>query len=67
MSVTSYQELKHLPGDKGLPFFGHFFSFVRNASKFWTEKREKYGDVFKYRTPMGSAVVLCGPAANKHF
>lgn len=65
MSLTSFKDLKHIPGDNGTPYFGHFFPFVRNASKFWTEKREKYGDVFKYRTPLGSSVVLCGPAANK--
>ncbi len=65
MSINSYKVLGHIPGDNGIPFFGHFFPFVRNASKFWTERREKYGDVFKYRTPLGTSVVLCGPAANK--
>ena len=65
MSTNSYKVLDHIPGDNGIPFFGHFFPFIRNASKFWTERREKYGDVFKYRTPLGSSVVLCGPAANK--
>lgn len=65
MSIISPKALAHIPGDKGLPFFGHFFPFVRNASKFWTDRRDKYGDVFKYNTPLGTSVVLCGPAANK--
>lgn len=65
MSVASLKALEHIPGDNGLPFFGHFFPFVRNASKFWTDRRNKYGDVFKYTTPLGASVALCGPAANK--
>jgi len=67
MSLTGYKDLQHIPGDRGLPYFGHFFPFVSNASRFWTKRRDKYGDVFKYRTPLGNSVVLCGPTANKYL
>lgn len=65
MSITTFNELKHLPGKRGLPFFGDFFPFISNATKYYQTSQEKYGDVFKTHTLFGASVVLCGPAANK--
>lgn len=65
MSVITKKDLQHVPGDWGLPFFGHFFDFVSNATKFYAKQKEKYGDIFKIHTPLGRAVVLSGPTANK--
>ncbi len=65
MSAITKKDLRHIPGDLGLPFFGHFFDFVSNATKFYETQKKKYGDVFKMSTPLGLTVVLCGPAANK--
>ncbi len=65
MNITTFDELKHIPGEKGLPFFGHFFQFVSNASKYYKTNQEKYGDVFKSHTLFGASVILCGPTANK--
>jgi len=65
MSLSTYNELKHIPGEKGLPIFGDFFKFINNATKYYTEQRDKYGDVFISNNILGTSVVLCGPAANK--
>ena len=65
MPLKTHKDLKHIPGSIGLPYFGDFFPYVANASKFFNEKRKEYGDVFKLRTPFGTSVVLCGPTANK--
>ncbi|MEM1119364.1 MAG: cytochrome P450, partial [Bacteroidota bacterium] len=65
MSSVTKKDLRHVPGDWGLPFFGHFFQFVSNATKFYETQKKKYGDIFKIKTPLGMAVVLSGPAANK--
>ena len=65
MSLSTLKDLQHIPGSRGLPYFGHFFPFIKNASKFWKDQQDKYGDIFKYTTPMGTAVVLLGPTANK--
>ncbi len=65
MPTITKKDLKHVPGDWGLPFFGHFFEFVSNATKFYEGKKQKHGDVFKMHTPLGTGVVLCGPTANK--
>lgn len=65
MSITTFDDLKHIPGEKGLPFFGHFFQFITNATKYFKTNQEKYGDVFKTPTLFGTNVVLCGPTANK--
>ena len=64
-TIITQKDLQHIPGDWGLPFFGHFFEFVSNATKFYETKKKKYGDVFKIKTPLGAGVVLCGPTANK--
>jgi len=65
MSLSTYKELQHLPGDKGLPIFGDFFRFLKDATKYYTEQREKYGDIFISNNLLGASVVLCGPAATK--
>ena len=64
-STITKKHLQHIPGDWGLPFFGHFFEFVADATAFYEKRRKKYGDVFKMNTPVGTGVVLCGPTANK--
>ncbi len=65
MPTITKKDLEHVPGDWGLPLFGHFFDFVSNATKFYANQKEKYGDIFKIKTPLGMAVVLSGPTANK--
>jgi len=65
MATITKKDLQHVPGDWGLPVFGHFFEFVANATKFYAKQKEKYGDIFKIKTPLGMAVVLSGPTANK--
>ena len=65
MATITKKDLQHIPGDWGLPFFGHFFEFVANATKFYERNKKKYGDIFKISTPLGMAVVVSGPAANK--
>ncbi len=66
MAFKTFEELDHLPGDKGYPIIGDFIPFVNNASKYYGSKKAKYGDVFRsYSFPFGTSVVLCGPTANK--
>ncbi|MEM6318825.1 MAG: cytochrome P450 [Bacteroidota bacterium] len=65
MPAITKRDLEHIPGDWGLPVFGHFFDFVKDATNFYEKQRRKFGDVFKISTPLGISVVLCGPTANK--
>ncbi len=65
MQNITFKNLKHIPGEKGLPVFGDFFKFISNASGYYKEKQAKHGDVFKMETLFGASVVLCGPTANK--
>ena len=66
MGFTTFKDLKHIPGDRGLPIFGNFFQFVQNTTPYFESQRAKHGDVFKsYSMFFGANVVLCGPAANK--
>ncbi len=65
MSLSTFKQLQHIPGDKGLPFIGTFIPFVRDATAYYTSQRKKHGDVFVSNSIFGASVVLCGPAANK--
>lgn len=70
-SIREYQkrqkkpDLKHIPGDNGLPFFGHFFPFVRDVHDWMNQQYRNHGPVFKFNSPIINAVVLIGPEANK--
>lgn len=70
-SILKYQklapkpDLRHIPGESGLPFFGHFFPFISDLHKWYDEQFKKYGPVFKFQSPIIDAVVLIGPEANK--
>ena len=65
MGVNRLSALKHLPGDEGLPFFGHLFEFMADATGFYNRRRAKYGDIYKVHTLFGSSIVLAGPTANR--
>ena len=65
MAVATLKDLQHIPGDPGIPWLGDFIPFLRDATKYYEERRRQYGDVFKVRTPIATSVVLCGPTANK--
>lgn len=65
MKTIPKKQLNHIPGDWGLPFFGHFFEFVKDAAKAFEKHQKKYGNVFRTCTPFGHSVNLVGPTANK--
>ncbi|MGK0365149.1 MAG: cytochrome P450 [Saprospiraceae bacterium] len=65
MSKIKKKDLKHIPGDLGLPIVGNFFTFIKNATHFYESRKAKYGDVFKFYTPFGLRVVFSGQEANK--
>ena len=58
-------KLKNLPGDTGIPFFGHVLKFIRDPFKLFAERREKYGDIFKIRVLGLDNLVIMGQPANK--
>ncbi len=62
---TKQANLQHLPGDSGMPFFGHSYWFLRNAHDWLNKQHEKYGPVFRLHTPVVDSVMLLGPEANK--
>jgi cytochrome P450 len=65
MASITKKDLEHIPGNWGLPFFGHFFEFLADPTGFYEKYKRKYGDVFRLNTPIATGVVLCGPSANK--
>lgn len=65
MAFSKAKDLKHIPGRKRNYPFHDFKSFIGNASKFFTEFKSIYGDVFKVRIGMDSQIVLGGTDTNK--
>ena len=65
MAFSKAKDLKHIPGRKRNYPFHDFKSFIGNASKFFTEFKSTYGDVFKVRIGMDSQIVLGGTDTNK--
>lgn len=54
-----------IPGESGLPFFGHSFAFMRDCNKLFDDMHAKYGPVY-YNNFLNSKVVhLLSPAGNE--
>ncbi len=68
--VTNYDDyihepnntrLDHLPGDFGMPFFGHSFQYLKDPLPFAQERYKQFGPISKVST-YGSKGLLClGP------
>lgn len=67
MAFSNAKELKHIPGRKRNFPFRDFRSFIKDASKFFTDLKSTYGDVFKVRIGMDTQVVLGGIDTNKQI
>lgn len=57
--------LDHIPGDKGMPFFGDVFHFLKDPFGMFQKKQKKYGDVFKMSFFGQPTVCLIGHEANR--
>ncbi len=65
MGFSNYRRLKHIPGDRGNFFTGHFFSFLGDAPALWNRLKKEYGDVFYYRILHRNHIALGGIDTNK--
>lgn len=62
---TAAPDLAAIPGDRGLPFFGHMFSFLKDFHGWLDQQHARHGPVFKLRSPIGEIVFLLGPESNE--
>ncbi|MFK7978262.1 MAG: cytochrome P450 [Halioglobus sp.] len=59
-------DLSHIPGGKGMPYFGHMYWFVSDVHRWLDKQYEQHGPVFKFNAPgVGDTVFLLGPEANQ--
>ncbi len=65
MAVLKYSDIHDIPGEAGLPIVGSLFKMMREGGDFYSNLRDKYGDVFKSRSLFGGGIILTGPAAVK--
>lgn len=54
-------KVAHLPGEKGLPFFGQTFEFLSRATELVERLQKKHGDLFQYHVLRSRAVVFASP------
>lgn len=63
--ITPAADLAHIPGDRGLPYFGQMFSMLKDFHAWLNQQYAKHGPVFKQNNPIGEIVFLLGPEANE--
>ncbi len=62
---TRRPDLTHIPGDAGMPVFGHLYWFLKDLHGWMNRQHAKYGPVFRFHTPGLESVFLLGPDANQ--
>lgn len=59
------RNLDHIPGDYGLPIFGHTFAFLKDFHQLLNDASEKYGDIYRGSVMFQRGITLLGPEANE--
>ena len=57
--------LKSIPGENGLPLFGHVFRFIKNCNHLFDEMHAKYGSVYYNNFLNVKAIHLLSPDGNE--
>ncbi len=57
------KNIDHLPGNKGLPVVGEILNISKEGVKYFENRKEKYGEVYKFRMPTGMVVGFLGEKA----
>lgn len=57
--------IKTIPGENGLPLFGHSFKFMKNCNAMYDEMVAKYGSIFYSRYLGTKALNLLSPEGNE--
>lgn len=58
-------DLRHFPGDNGLPLIGHTLAFVANPRAMAADHYKRYGEVSRVNIAGNKGVLLLGPEANE--
>lgn len=64
-SDSNPPDLFDIPGETGLPIFGHTFKMLKDPVRFGSYMRSKYGDVYRANSFFRNHVSLLGPEANE--
>jgi len=57
--------LKAIPGETGMPVFGHTFKFMKNCNHLFDEMHGKYGSVYYNKYLVSKAIHLLSPEGNE--
>ncbi len=63
--TTKTARLEDIPGDEGMPFFGHTFWLLRDPEGFGNTMRERFGDTYRTNTFFKRSVNFFGADANQ--
>lgn len=59
------RDLRHIPGEDGLPLVGNTFRLLRDPAAFGRKMADSYGRVYRNTALGGTTVMLLGPDANE--
>ena len=59
------RDLRHIPGEDGLPLIGNTFRMLRDPVAFGRHMVSSYGRVYRNNALGGTTVTLLGPEANE--
>jgi cytochrome P450 len=67
LSTRSHADLRHIPGDDGLPVFGHTFAYLSDPSGWIRQRHRRYGPVFRTKVFFEGGVGISGPDFAERF
>jgi cytochrome P450 len=59
------RDIRHIPGDSGIPIIGDTFNFLRDFSGLTQRKYDQYGSIFRVNALFQDTIVMLGPQANE--
>jgi len=65
-TASDFESTDALPGPRGLPYFGSYFDVVSDRLGLFTDGRDRFGDLVRYRFGPFRFVVLHDPDAIHH-
>jgi cytochrome P450 len=65
MAILKFKDLRHLPGEEGNAFIGHFREFLAGSTDMYSRLQNSFGDIFAVKIWVNSSVALVNPKHNK--
>jgi cytochrome P450 len=65
LPFATYNQLKYIPGEKGLPFFGNTLELVHDTVNYGMKMRSKHGNIYRNYTFGRQNITIAGAEINE--